>query len=337
MSVPNITDALEEVDISEPRCCAKFENLRDLQRSLSVLTLPSGWVFHDPSQLPDLVVFSKYDANGRVDKSISYTEDLVPRIHICNEPYRPDLYSEQRDVCKHEIQYRVEKVDEMKLCWQTQSGPPARADSHRKACDLIVEEGWGRSACRTCYNSDRSLVWNQNQQYLKTTRSKDDKLLLKLLRRQIKKVKLATQTILDDRNDLLRKQLSEDDNKHWLVNSFDRLTKINKYSPNKFNDQFLEFAIDVHRASPKAYRRLQEHGLVLPSETTIRKYLNLISTDCGIIPEVMYAMAEVRERLNPRDQNVIIGFDEMTIEESLQYCKKTDRMVDTLITDVTRW
>ncbi|GAV04635.1 hypothetical protein RvY_14894-1 [Ramazzottius varieornatus] len=187
LPLPNVSHALKTAAVSEASCCPKFKNLLDLQPSMSALHLPSGWVYQDPSQLPNLALFSKLDEDGRVQKSVSYNAELSPRIYIRNEPYKRDIFSTIKDLCRHEVQYRVEKVDKMKVCSEAESGPPARADNRRSACDLVIEEGWRLNKCRTCYNSDRNISRKQEREVHTKARYSRDRLLLKVLRRQVGK------------------------------------------------------------------------------------------------------------------------------------------------------
>ena len=81
--------------------------------------------------------------------------------------------------------------------------------------------------------------------------------------------------------------------KNWLLTSLENLTSVHPNCPNKYNERMVEFSLNIFRCSPKAYGLLKECGLVLPSVRTIKRYLCLVSSQCGIHQEIMYALAEV--------------------------------------------
>lgn len=54
--------------------------------------------------------------------------------------------------------------------------------------------------------------------------------------------------------------------------------------------------------------------------------LNKISFEAGINPAVMNTLKESVEKLEYLDRHCIVMFDEMSLESSLHYDKKTDRV-----------
>ena len=122
-------------------------------------------------------------------------------------------------------------------------------------------------------------------------------------------------------------KLAADLGNNWLLSSLQKLTTVKPNCPNKYNEKMLEFSITIFRCSPKAYRMLKDCGLTLPSVSTIGRYMRLVSSQCGLHHEILYALAEVCNSIDPRDRCVMIGFDEMAIAPSMHYDEHRDTVI----------
>ena len=134
-----------------------FVHIWDLQSVLSSILLPPNWFAQDLTHRQNLVIFACVDDYGRLLRSVSYSLLLNPRITICNERVLEEEMDLVKDKCKVEIEQRLKEVNELKICADTKTMPPARAAGQRKACEIIVPQKSNYSVCRTCSNFRKSL------------------------------------------------------------------------------------------------------------------------------------------------------------------------------------
>lgn len=85
-----------------------------------------------------------------------------------------------------------------------------------------------------------------------------------------------------------------------------------------------EFAISTFYRSPSLYRTWLKQGFKLPSEKTVRKWINIMNLAPGITSEVKEKFKQKVDCMSEHEKQCILIFDEIAIKKWLSYNSKTD-------------
>lgn len=83
-----------------------------------------------------------------------------------------------------------------------------------------------------------------------------------------------------------------------------------------------EFAISFFYKSPSAYVFLRKKGIILPSTSTLRRWIGTFKT--GIDENIKQLLKLKCSSMNKLEKNCVLAFDEMSIKELLEYNRKLD-------------
>ena len=94
----------------------------------------------------------------------------------------------------------------------------------------------------------------------------------------------------------------------------------------RFHPMIIRFASSVASASGACYDKFR-HILRLPSRRTLRDYKNYIRPQRGINHEVVQELIEQTEHLFDHQRYIVLGFDEMKIQNNLVWDKHTGELI----------
>lgn len=85
-----------------------------------------------------------------------------------------------------------------------------------------------------------------------------------------------------------------------------------------WNVQEKEFAITFYYKSPAAYVFLRRKGLILPSVSTIRRWISQNSFKTGFDEGIKRLLKLKSSTMTKNEKKCIVAFDEMSIKELIQ-------------------
>lgn len=86
------------------------------------------------------------------------------------------------------------------------------------------------------------------------------------------------------------------------------------------------FCVGIYRRSRCSYKYLSKY-LLCPSITTLDKQLQNISFDTGCNNIMFKYLKLVAKEIDPKDLNIILIWDEMSLQSSIAYNKKKDKII----------
>lgn len=86
------------------------------------------------------------------------------------------------------------------------------------------------------------------------------------------------------------------------------------------------FCIDIYRRSRSSYKFISKY-LLCPSSTTLDKQLHNIPIDTGCNKIVFRYLKLAAKEIDPKDLNVAILWDEMSLQPGIIYDKRNDKIV----------
>lgn len=87
-----------------------------------------------------------------------------------------------------------------------------------------------------------------------------------------------------------------------------------------------QFALLSYYKSPKAYKFWRSLGIILPSESTIRKWIGNSKFKAGFSPRLFYQIKKKSEVMTDEEKYCTVIFDEMKIQKGLEYSKYLDQI-----------
>lgn len=105
-----------------------------------------------------------------------------------------------------------------------------------------------------------------------------------------------------------------------LIRHAKQNTERNKQG-QRYDDDLKEMCLSIYFKSPACYRMIQDK-LMLPSESTLNRFICEFDLHEGINDNLMAFIKQKMLSFEPEDRICSLSFDEMAIEEKLVYCKK---------------
>lgn len=102
------------------------------------------------------------------------------------------------------------------------------------------------------------------------------------------------------------------------------LMQLRGKSRKVWNIKEKEFAISFYYKSPATYLFLKRKGLILPSVSSIRRWISQNLFKTGVDDGIKRHLKLKASTLSKNDRKCIIAFDEMIIKQFLEYNSKLD-------------
>ncbi|GAV06019.1 hypothetical protein RvY_16061 [Ramazzottius varieornatus] len=160
---------LARVEGFKPRpcgCVLRWLHIKDLKEDIARIRLPSPfWYATDLTKLQYQIVFQCLEDSGRTIRSVSFSADLQPRVHMRNVPCEiedeENVNFKEEVRCIHDVEKVLKAVEKRKICKTTDDGPPAREDNYRDACMVALPKEWNGKAwkgmiCPACRSAKSS-------------------------------------------------------------------------------------------------------------------------------------------------------------------------------------
>lgn len=145
--------------------------------------------------------------------------------------------------------------------------------------------------------------------------------LLSKYRKQVKilkqKLKLYSEKLTDPNSDVKMNKICSQ-----FIRSLYRLMMRHKKG-RRYENSDKEFALALYYCSTKSYVLLQKF-FCLPSINSLRSWLNNLHVACGINLLVLQLLKIKSEKLRREEKVISLIFDEMSLQEHLNYDARTD-------------
>jgi hypothetical protein len=87
---------------------------------------------------------------------------------------------------------------------------------------------------------------------------------------------------------------------------------------------FYIMTIFLRYKSPALYEQMRSDGFVLPSSSTIARWLHGIELRPGICPDLVHFIKNKADCMSAMEKKTVLMFDEMTVKHGLEYDSKRD-------------
>ena len=152
--------------------------------------------------------------------------------------------------------------------------------------------------------------------------------------------KKLKETIVDLQKNVKNKNLCisrlKSNKKSYSRNAVDRyLSKLSKNSKTlvlmqtkgnnkKWTKQEKKFAMSIYYKSPTTYSFLRRNGIVLPGESTVRRWFNSIAFSTGINKKYCEHLKSKASEMTPMQKACVIMFDEIILMKNIEYNRNWD-------------
>jgi len=85
-----------------------------------------------------------------------------------------------------------------------------------------------------------------------------------------------------------------------------------------------QLAISLYYKSPSCYKFLRKKGVILPSTSTIQKWIGQNTFKTGVDDNIKTCLKLKCDGMDKKEKKCLVAFDEMSIKKCLEYNKKLD-------------
>jgi len=85
-------------------------------------------------------------------------------------------------------------------------------------------------------------------------------------------------------------------------------------------------SMSLYYKSPSTYKHMHRNKIVLPDESTVRRWLNSISYSTGFSPKFMEQLKLKADCMSFKERKCVILLDEMAIKKYIEYNKTLDEV-----------
>lgn len=100
--------------------------------------------------------------------------------------------------------------------------------------------------------------------------------------------------------------------------------QINHKSRKQWTSEEKKLSLSLYYKSPSTYKYMRKNKIILPGESTVRRWLNSISYSTGFSPRYMEQIKLKVSCMSFQEKKVIILLDEISIKKAIEYNKALD-------------